>query len=477
MSGWGRIFDNAHIGLQDRAMEMARLQEQAASGKRVLRASDDPGAAYRILGLHEEVQGTEAYIENLRTVMMRLENSASILQQVTTNLIRAKELLTQAASGTYNEDNRHTIAMEIDGILENTLVAANIRVQDTYLFGGALTSTAPFAAERENGRICDVTYEGSHDERLVPVAPGVRYYGTMIGDSVFQVSDREAPVFYGNTGAAAGSGTSSVRGSQWLTLTHTTTQYAAGVGIAAGATSSDGDTILGGAHTLTVDADLHTVRLDGGQAVAYSALTTDLKLTNEHGDAVYVDTSGVTLAAGQQTVAIDAHGEASLDAGLTTVNVTTFGDNLAVPDGDTGRILYVDASNLTRVGTEAVCVAGTYDMFGMLINIRDLLLDEYPLTTEGRSELLANAMDSLEEVMDGVMRNLTAVGSRLQSLDMLQAGLETVADNAKAESAAIGDADIAEISIGLAKTQTLYEMTLMSIANMLSLSLMDFLTG
>ena len=477
MSGWGRIFENARIGLRDHALALAKLQEQAASGKRVLRGSDDPGAAYRILGLQKEVRGTEAYMDNLRTVILGLESSASVLQQVTTNLTRAKQLLTQAASGTYSEDNRHTIAMEIDGILENALMLANSRVQDTYLFGGALSSAAPFEADRADGRIQAVTYEGSHNELLLPVGPGVKYYGTLIGDSVFQVSDRQAPVFYGNTGAAVGSGTSSVRGSQWLTLTHTTTQYAPGTGIAAGASSPDGDTLLGQAHTVTLDADNHTVRLDGGQAVAYSALTTDLKLTHEHGDVAYVDTSGVTLVAGQQAVAIDALGRASLDDGLTGVDVTTFGDNLAVPDGDTGRVLYVDTSSLTRVGTEAVCVPGTYDMFGMLANIRDVLLGEHPATTEERNELLANAMDSLEEVMAGVMQNLTAVGSRLQALDMLQTGLETVAANAKVEAAAIGDADIAELSIDLAKTQTLYQMTLMSVADMLSLSLIDFLTG
>ena len=186
--------------------------------------------------------------------------------------------------------------------------------------------------------------------------------------------------------------------------------------------------------------------------------------------------TGITLPAGQQVVAIQADGRASLDDGATYTDVTTFTDNVMVPKGSTGQVLYVDTTVLARTGTEAVCIPGTYDMFGMLINTRDLLLGERELTPQETSDLLGNAMESMEEVMGGVLRNLTAVGSRLQALDMLSEGLETVAANADMEASALGDADIAELSIDMAETQAFYQMTLMSVAKMLSLSLIDFLT-
>lgn len=476
MSGWGRVFNNARISLADRAAELARIQEQVASGKRIIRASDDPGSAYQILGLRQEVRTSEAYRDNLQTVVVGLDNASSALQQVTVNLTLAKEKLTQAANGTYSDEQRRSIAMEIDGILENTFSLANNRVVDKYLFGGAQVATPPFEATRQSGRIVDVTYRGSHNELLLPVAPGVEYYGSLIGDAVFQVDNRQTPVFHGDTGARPGSGTSSVRGSQWLTFTHTTTQYGGTTGVAPGASSAAEDTILGVGHTLTVDADNQTVWLDNGTPVAYTPLTTDLRVENENGDVVYVDTSGITLVAGQQSVAIQANGRASLDDGVTYADVTTFTDNVMVPRGTTGQVLYVDTTALARTGTEAVYIPGTYDMFGMLINTRDLLLGERELTHQEKSDLLENAMESMEEVMDGVMQKLTAVGSRLQALDMLSEGLETIAANAEVEAAALGDADIAELSIDMAKTQAFYQMTLMSVAKMLSLSLIDFLT-
>ncbi len=39
----------------------------------------------------------------------------------------------------------------------------------------------------------------------------------------------------------------------------------------------------------------------------------------------------------------------------------------------TGEVLYVDATAIKKAGTEPVRVPGTYDMFNILINARDLL--------------------------------------------------------------------------------------------------------
>ena len=75
--------------------------------------------------------------------------------------------------------------------------------------------------------------------------------------------------------------------------------------------------------------------------------------------------------------------------------------------------------------------------------------------------------------------NIATQGFSEQSITSQETIATVLAARAKAEveAAVIGDADIAELSIDLAKTQTLYQMTLMSVADMLSLSLIDFLTG
>ena len=477
MSGWGAIYNNASIGLHKRTLEIARLQEQAASGQRVLRPSHDPGAAYRILGLRQEQSTMEAYMDNLHTVTLNLENASSALQQVSLALSRANELVTQGANDTYSPENRRALAAEFDGLLDQCLSLANHQFMGKYLFGGAKTDEVPFQAVTRNGSTSDAEYVGSRNDLLIPVARGVTYQGTLIGTEVFRVDDRRSPVYYGQTGAANGSGTSSVRGDVWLTFTHDTTTYQDGgaTGIAAGASSAVGDTILGANHTLTIDADAQTVRLDNGQAVAYSALTTDLAVTNELGDVVHVDTSGIVLGGGQQVVAVEATARATMDDGATVLNVAGFTDNVAITESGSDRVLYVDTTNLARTGTDLVRVPGTYNLFNTLAGIRDLMLNDRNLTNEEFHELLAESADALDAVTSGVMESLTGMGSRLQALETLNNSLESIAENADLEAGVLGEADTIEVAIELARAQTFYEMSLLSISKLLSLSLLDFI--
>ena len=477
MSGWGAIYNNTSIALAKLSSRIATLQEQAASGKRVLRASDDPGAAYRILDLKQEARNTQAYMDNLQTVVSGLSSADTTLQDICGHLSRANTLLTQATTATYAADQRKAMAEAIDGILEDVVSLANHQIMGKYVFAGAAVGEAPYQATRSGRRIVDVTYQGSRNDLTVPVAPGVQYYGTLVGDRVFQSNEREAPVFLGGTGAAAGSGTSSARGDIWLSMTHDTTEYLDGgtTGIAPGASSAAGDTILGTVHSVTIDADNNTIRLDNGQARSYGAASTDLKLTNEDGDVAYVDASGITLGAGQQTVSIKANAKATIDDGASYVDVTSFADNLKVTQSGSGRVLYVNATQLARTGTDVIRIPGTYDVFGTLITMRDLMLNEGDMPESRQLELLGEAGESLKEVMGGVTQNMTAVGSRLQALDSLNASLDNFLYNANAESAALGDVDVAQLAVDLARSQTYYQMTLMSVSKLLSLSLLDFL--
>ena len=477
MSGWGVIYNNASIGLHKRTQEMAWLQEQAASGQRVLRASHDPSAAYRILGLKQEVSTMDAYMDNLHTVTLNLDNASSALQQVSLALSRANELVTQGANDTYSPANRRALAAEFDGLLGQSFSLANHEFMGKYLFGGAKTDEAPFEAVMRAGSIVDAKYVGSTSDILIPVARGVTYRGTMIGTEVFRVDDRRNPVYYGQTGAANGSGTSSARGDVWLTFTHDTTTYQDGgaTGIAVGASSGTSDTILGVNHTLTIDADAQTVQLDAGPAIAYTGATTDLMVTNESGDVVYVDTSGMILAAGQQVVTIEATARATMDDGHTTINIATFADNVAITESGSDRVLYVDTTDLARTGTDLVRVPGTYNLFNTLAGIRDLMLNDRNLTNDEFHELLAESADSLDAVIEGVMESLTGMGSRLQALDSLNASLESIAENANLEAGVLGEADTIEVAIELARAQTFYQMSLLSISKLLSMSLLDFI--
>jgi flagellar hook-associated protein 3 FlgL len=475
MSSWGRIYDNLMSGLSRHWNEMTRIQEQIASGSRVLRVSDDPAAGAEIIALQRRSRSLDSYAKNLDRLTLDLELSSAVTQEVSTSLVRAQQLLEQGATGTYSSEQRAAIAEEINALLDDIVMLANTEVTGRYLFGGDGAASPPYVAQREDGRIVAVRYVGGPGELSVPVSPGSVYPGPLTGGQVFHADGRREPVLLGSTGAAAGRGTSSVRGDVWLTFTHAQTSYAGTTGVAAGASSADGDTILGANHTLTIYADEGMVRLDDGEKVAYDAMTdNDLRLENAAGDVAYVDMTNLAGGlSGTVSVTVTATGQATIDDGQTVADLTTFTDNEAVTDAE-GRVLYIDARFLARTGTEPVRVPGTYDVFGALIGTRDLLLNERDLAEPQQLELLQDSLASLKEAAAAVTAAITTAGARLEAVDSIRRRQEDVAVDLDARTSTLQDADVIQLATELARVQTHYEMMLAASARLLDLSLLDY---
>lgn len=257
------IHNNTSFALYLHSKAIAKLQEQASTGSRVNRASDDPTSAYQVLGLNSQKKTLENYLKNMSNVSSILDESSVIVNSISLAITNTKASLNQILSGTYDESGRQRVAGQINDTLEHIVSLANSQHMGSYIFGGTNTDTAPYAAQRSNGEITSVTYQGSLDQRNVEVAPGVQSNAYYVGNDIFSSDNRSAPIFTGDTGAAAGSGTTSVKGNAWLTVTHDGTNYNLSIG---GATVDLGDA-----------ADLSNVAV-----------------TNANGEVLYVDARNIT---------------------------------------------------------------------------------------------------------------------------------------------------------------------------------------
>ncbi|MBW7990131.1 MAG: flagellar hook-associated protein 3 [Planctomycetes bacterium] len=265
MSGsLSNIYNNVSFALNLHTEAMAVLQEQASTGSRINRVSDDPTVAYRVLGLNSNYKSLGNYINNLSEVVSTLELSSTVVQDITSSFTETQIRLTQISSGLYDDAARQRTAEGINDILEQTVSLANLKHMDQYLYGGTDTGTAPYTVERTNGKITKVTYDGSFENRNIEVSPGVESSAFFIGDNIFRSDDRSAPTFSGYTGAQSGTGTSSCRGGVWLTVTGSAGNY-----------------------DLSIDGGLSTFNTGGGD--------TNLAVTNSlTGEVLYVDTTGIT---------------------------------------------------------------------------------------------------------------------------------------------------------------------------------------
>ena len=260
------IYSDLSFALRLHIEALSRLQEQASTGSRINRASDDPSAAYRVLGLNSQQRSLAAYMDNIAQAMSTLEISLTVIDDMTSAIADAKVTMSQIVSGVYDEAGRERTAEAIDSTLEQMVSLANTRHLNEYLFGGGDTGSAPYAVTRTDGKITSVTYQGSSENRQIQVAAGVQSSAFYIGDELFRSDSRSEPVFIGDTGAKAGTGTSSVTGDVWLTVTGSAGNY-----------------------DLSIDDGLTTVNTDGTD--------TNLAVTDSRtGQVLYVDTTAMSGA-------------------------------------------------------------------------------------------------------------------------------------------------------------------------------------
>ncbi|MHC4431411.1 MAG: flagellar hook-associated protein FlgL [Planctomycetota bacterium] len=265
MSGaLSNIYNNINFALHLNTEAMNRLQEQASTGSQVNRTSDDPSAAYRVLGLNSQAKSMENYADHLSDTISVLELSSTVVEQMLSSFRDTKGSLTQISNGIYDESARDRAAEAVNHTLDEMVMLANSEHTDQYLFGGGNTGSPPYLAQRSGGEITSVTYQGSYEDRNIEVAPNVQSSAFYVGDDIFRSDERGAPVFVGSTDAAGGTGTSSVRGDTWLTVTGSAGNY-----------------------DLSIDGGLSTVNTDG----------TDTNLAVTHsttGEILYVDTTQIS---------------------------------------------------------------------------------------------------------------------------------------------------------------------------------------
>ena len=147
MSGMLDItYNNVTYALYRYTSQLTNLQEEASTGSKINRVSDDPSAAYRVLTLQNEESSLKNYSDKLADMCNTLDTSSSIVQSMASTINTAKVDITQIISGTYDQSNRDNTASAINDLLGQLVQMANTQYDGQYLFGGNNTSSAPFVA-------------------------------------------------------------------------------------------------------------------------------------------------------------------------------------------------------------------------------------------------------------------------------------------------------------------------------------------
>jgi flagellar hook-associated protein 3 FlgL len=133
----------ARNAVQARQRELMRAQEEVASGRRLLRPSDDPVAARKALLNRAQIAQIDQFLSNIELGKADLNAADALLADTGSRIVRAKEIAIAMGSDAQGAGARRTAALEVDALLDDVVALANSSFRGRHIFAGDKTLTQP----------------------------------------------------------------------------------------------------------------------------------------------------------------------------------------------------------------------------------------------------------------------------------------------------------------------------------------------
>lgn len=183
------LFQQQVTAMLEQQAQLARTEQQLASGKRLVSAADDPAASLRNLQLGDRLTQNEQYLKNLNTMQGRLELEEGALASSVDVLQRVRELAIQARNASLGPGDLKAIEVEVRSSLEGLLSIANTQnANGEFLFAGYQVDTQPFSSDGSGG----FTYNGDQGQQHLQVSQTRQIAAADNGASIFQGVDAAA---------------------------------------------------------------------------------------------------------------------------------------------------------------------------------------------------------------------------------------------------------------------------------------------
>jgi len=177
----GMMFNQSISMMMAKQSKMNHLEQQLATGKKLVSAKDDPVAAGTAVGLDRAVAELDRFARNGDVVENRLGLQENALAQAGEMMAHITELTIQANNPALSAADLKSIASELKSVRDGLLSLANSTDgTGRYLFGGTDDADAPF--KLSNGVF---TYNGDQTQRQVEVAPDTFVKDALPGSEIF----------------------------------------------------------------------------------------------------------------------------------------------------------------------------------------------------------------------------------------------------------------------------------------------------
>lgn len=192
----------ARIGT--RLSEYAATQEQLSTGKKLTRSSDDPIGMNRALELRATLSARQQETRNADDGRMWLDLADTTLQDVVSQLQRARELAVRGSTYVGTEE-REAIALEVSHLRDDIVALANSKHQGRGLFSGFSSGDAVqkiAGAWTYTGDSGQINRRVGENEVVTVNVTGDAAFGFSAGTDIFTVLDDLETALYANDTAA-----------------------------------------------------------------------------------------------------------------------------------------------------------------------------------------------------------------------------------------------------------------------------------
>jgi len=146
--------------LRQNSSKILKYNNQIATAKKILSASDDPSGTSKLMFLNELTAKNERYQSNIEDAKLWLTETEAALNGVAELLSQAHLTSLKGVNDTLGNDDRRILATQVQQMLEQMSSYTDHKHGVYYLFGGTVTSSPPYTLSNE---VADERFTSAHD--------------------------------------------------------------------------------------------------------------------------------------------------------------------------------------------------------------------------------------------------------------------------------------------------------------------------
>ena len=182
-----QLFNRSVRDIQDNQSQLSNTREKLATGKSLIRASDDTTKLSTVDTLERFINKNKGYENTINVLTDRYKLEENVLASGADILVRLKELAIQGSNNTLSAMDRDILATEVQSLREELISIANTRdVQGNSIFAGGRTESIAFLKNVDSS----VTYLGDTRQNTVYVSDTRELTKNRNGLDIFSAAPR-----------------------------------------------------------------------------------------------------------------------------------------------------------------------------------------------------------------------------------------------------------------------------------------------